>query len=54
MLTILAANRMYGLLEKGEIGTVINKMWGGKIQDFGIIAASSLYTSYYAGQSNEE
>ncbi|CAG9334491.1 unnamed protein product [Blepharisma stoltei] len=53
-LTIMAQNQFYSMLDCGEIGTIVTKMWIGPTRDYGILGASTIYTSFNAAYGEEK
>ena len=54
VLSIIAINGFYKLLENHDVGSIINNMWIGKRKNHGILEASTLYSSFFASPDSEE
>ena len=54
VLTILAENNFFEMLENDEIGTIVSKMWAGSEKNYPIQEASSIYKSCSSPSSSEE
>jgi hypothetical protein len=44
-LTLMSRNEFYRLLEHGEIGTIVSKMWKGSKRNYGVLNASTIVSS---------
>ncbi|OMJ66398.1 hypothetical protein SteCoe_36766 [Stentor coeruleus] len=53
VLTIIAMNNFFSLLENNDVGSIVNNMWIGDRKNEGIINASTLYTSFFAPDGSE-
>lgn len=53
VLTIIAINNFFSLLENNDVGSIVNNMWIGERKNEGIISASTLYTSFFAPDGSE-
>jgi len=54
VLTILSKNRFYNMLEHHDIGTIVSKLWRGPNRNYGLIGASTVYSSYYGVQGSTD
>lgn len=54
VLTIIAINDFFILLENNDVGSIINNMWIGDRKNEGILKASTLFTSFFAPPGSEE
>ena len=54
VLTILALNGFYSLLENNDVGSIIHNLWIGDRKNYGLMPASTLYSSFRAGSGSED
>lgn len=54
VLSIIAENGFYCLLENNDLGSIISRMWGGDLKAEGLLSASTLYNSFRAPSSSSK
>lgn len=53
VLTIIAENGFYSLLENSDLGSIISNMWAGERKTVGLLNASTLYKSFKAPSGSQ-